>query len=137
MALRDGILRRPAFEARVSRAENDALQPAVAGDQIERRSQKRPIVFVGLRIEQMNARDIAFAALGGIQSAGAAHRQKLRAHALPLQFSQQVIERDAVAADHHQIGQLQIAAQKLDVDDGRRPERSLRAGRWWRSRRRG
>ena len=81
---RDGILRRPAFEARVSRTEDDALQAAVTGDEIERRSQERPIVFVGLRIEQMDARDIAFAALGGIQSSGAAHGEKLRAHALPL-----------------------------------------------------
>ena len=114
---RDGLLRRPAFETRVSRAEDDALQAAVAGNELKRRSQERPIVFVGLRIEQVDARDIAFAALGGIQSGGAAHGEKLRAHALPLQFSQQVIESDAVAADHDQIGQLQFAAEKLDVDD--------------------
>ena len=65
----------------------------------------------------MDARDIAFAALGGVQSGRAADGEKLRAHALPLQLAQQVIEADAVAADHDQIGQLQFAAQKLDVDD--------------------
>ena len=63
----------------------------------------------------MDARDIAFAALGGIQSRRAAHGEKLRAHALPLQFAEQVIESDAVAADHDEIGQLQFAAQKLDA----------------------
>ena len=110
---------------------------AVTGNQIQRRSQKRPIVFVGLRIEQVDARDIAFAALGGIQSGGAADGEKLRAHALLLQFAKQVIETDAVAADHDEIGQLQIAAEQLDLDDAFRPRRSPRAGRSSRSRRRG
>ena len=90
---------------------------AVAGDKVERRSEKRPIVLVGLRIEQVDARDIAFAALGGVQSCGAADGEKLRAHASLLQFAEQVVEPDAVAADHDEIGQLQFAAEKLHVDD--------------------
>ncbi len=64
----------------------------------------------------MDSRHIAFATLGGVQSCRAADREKLGAHALLLQLAEQVVEADAVAADHHEIGQLQLSAEKLNVD---------------------
>src|SRR6202034_2246702 len=108
----DRIVRRPAFEARVPMAKNDALQTAVTWNEIELRREERPVVFAGNRGEQVDAGQIAFAAHGGIQTAGAADGKKLRAHALPVEFSEQIIESDAVAADDDEIGQLQIAAEK-------------------------
>ena len=85
----------------------------------------------------MDAREIAFTALGGVQSRRAADGEKLRAHALLLQLAEQVVEADAVAADHDEIGQLQLAAEQLNVDERARLRRSPRAGRSSRNRRRG
>ena len=68
----------------------------------------------------MDARDITFAAPGGVQSCRAADREKLGAHALLLQLAKQIVEADAVAPDHHEVGQLQVAAEKLNVDEGAR-----------------
>ncbi len=66
---RDGVMPRFAFESCVSVAKDDALQAAVSSDKLKLRSKERLIVFVRLRIEQVDASDIAFAALGGLQSA--------------------------------------------------------------------
>ncbi len=115
---RYGLLDGPAFETRVAGPEDDALQAAVAGNEFEVGSEERPVVFVGLRIEQVNAGDIAFAAFGRVEAAGAAYGKKLRADAVLLQFAEEVVEPNALAADDDEIGQLKVAAQKLDADDG-------------------
>ncbi len=74
----------------------------------------------------MDSREITFAALGGIQSCRAAHREKLGARAAAvLQFPQQVVEADAVAPDHDELGELQLTAEKLNVDDGSRMDNLL------------
>jgi hypothetical protein len=65
----------------------------------------------------MNAGCVALAAPGGFQSCHAPHRQKLGADPLLLKYTQQVVKRDAVTADHHQIGQLQIPPEKLHLND--------------------
>src|SRR6185436_14790756 len=98
-------------------AEDHTLRAAVAFDQGQRRREERTVVLVALRIEEMDAGEIALAAGGGIEPRAAAHRQELRADAAPLQLAEQVVEADAVAADDHQIRELQLAAEQLHVDD--------------------
>ena len=65
----------------------------------------------------MDSCDITLAALGGVQPRRAADREELGVHALLLQFAEQVVQADAVTANHHQVGQLQIPAEQLDVDE--------------------
>ena len=122
----DGLSRHPAFEACVAAPESNALQTAIAGDEGQRRCEKRSIVLIGRWIQQVDSREITFAALGGIQSCRAAHREKLGAgDAAVVQFPQQVVEADAVAPDHHKVGQLQLPAEKLNVDEGSRVDNLL------------
>src|SRR5579862_426795 len=66
----------------------------------------------------MDSRHITFATPGSVQSRRAAHSEKLRVHALLLQFAEQVVEADTVAPDHHEVCQLQLPAEKLNVDEG-------------------
>ena len=56
--------RRRALGLDIAAAEYDALQPTVAGDQLHGFGEERTVVCVGLRIEEMDARKIALAALG-------------------------------------------------------------------------
>src|SRR6516162_6343761 len=65
----------------------------------------------------MNASCVALAALGGLQSCGASHCQKLGAYTLLLKHAQQVVESNAVASHHHQIGEMQIPPEKLHLND--------------------
>ena len=67
-------------------------------------------------IEQMHAGDVAFAALGRLESGHAADGEELRSHTALLQLAEQVVEADAVAADDDEIGQLQLAIEQLHGD---------------------
>ena len=51
------------LEPRVAGAEHHALQPAVAGDQLQLGRQERAVVLVGRRVEQVDAGQVALAAL--------------------------------------------------------------------------
>ena len=64
--VRDGVVRGFTFKTCVSRAEDNTLQTSITRNELKRRSQKWPIVFVVFRIQQMNTREIAFAALSCI-----------------------------------------------------------------------
>ena len=114
----DGILRRASFEACVATAEDDTLQTAVTRNKFEFRGDERPIVFIGFRIEKMNTGKIAFPSPGRIQSRRAANGNELGPNPLELEFPQQIIQRNAVAADHDEIRQLKTAAQQLHLKDG-------------------
>src|SRR6202011_113880 len=79
----------------------------------------------GLRIQEVDARHITFAAPGGVQSGRAAHGEKLGAPASLLQLAEQVVEANAVAPDHHQVSQLQPPSEKLDLDESARRDNLL------------
>ena len=64
--------------------EGYALQPAIAGDQLHLRREERAIVLIALRIQQMDARHIAFAAPGGFQPRQTADGEELGSHTTPL-----------------------------------------------------
>src|SRR5262249_57645618 len=98
------LLRRFALEAYVTLTEDDALDAAITGNQLQARTQKRQVVLVGFWIEQVDACNIAFASLGSVQPCGAAHGEELGSHAALLQHSKQVVEADAVAANYDEIG---------------------------------
>ncbi len=84
---RDGVARGPAFEARVAAAEHDALHASVAGHEIHRVGQKRAIVFTRLQIQEVNARDVAFAAFRRFEPGRAAHSEELRPDTALLKFT--------------------------------------------------
>src|SRR5262245_14594690 len=65
----------------------------------------------------MNACDVAFTTLGGFEPGKAADGDELRSHAAFLQFAKEVVEADAVAADHDEIRELQLATEQLHGDD--------------------
>ena len=72
------ILRVQAFETFVAGTKHDALHPPPARHQFKPIGEKRRVVALGLLVEQMDRREIAFAALGRRQPAEAADRD--RAH---------------------------------------------------------
>src|SRR4051812_45654490 len=58
----DGVLRAVTFETLVTLAEHDALHPPPAWDELESFDEVRRIVGLALVVEQMDRRQIAFAA---------------------------------------------------------------------------
>ena len=99
--------------------KDHALQASVSGNQNQTGAEVRTVVLAGAWIQQMHPSQIAFAAPDGIESRGRADRQEFRAESRLLQPTQQMIQPDAMAADHDQIGQRQVAAQQLDLNDRR------------------
>ena len=59
----------------------------------------------------MNAGQIAFAPPSGVQTARRSDGQELGMKPSLLHLAEEVIQPHAVAADDHQIGRLEIAAQ--------------------------
>lgn len=78
---RDRLLRGPAFEPLVALPEDDALLAAVAVDEVQRRREKRTVILIADRVEQMDASDVALAAHRRVESRRAADREKPGAHA--------------------------------------------------------
>ena len=113
---RDRVGGRPSFEARVALAKHDALQSPVAGNQRERRREERAVVVTALRVEQMDAGDVALAALGGFESGQAADGEELRSHTDLVHLAEQEIEPDAMAADHDEVRKLQLPPEQLHAD---------------------
>src|SRR5205085_6638289 len=89
---RDRFARGPAHETRIAVTEDDSLKAAIAGYEIQAGRQKWSVVLTGLRIEQVNACRIAFAALRRFQPSQAAHSEKLAAHATPVQFAYEEVK---------------------------------------------
>src|SRR5207245_10241977 len=103
--------------AGAARAVNDALEPAVARQQLQLGRQEWPVVRVGSRVQEVNAGQVALAAPGGIQATRAADRQRLGPVPLLLQPAKEVIESHAVAADDDEIRRPQPAAEQMYVHD--------------------
>jgi hypothetical protein len=66
----------------------------------------------------MNPGQIAFAAFGRHQPAGAAHGERFHTHTLPLQQPDQPVQPNAMTADHHEVGGLQPRADQAHRDLG-------------------
>ena len=64
----------------------------------------------------MDAGDITFAALGRLESGKAADGHELRTDALLFQLAEQIVEADAVTADHNQVCEPQTPAQQPHRD---------------------
>ena len=59
----------------------------------------------------MDTRHIALTTPGGFEPRRASDGEEFRADAPLLQLAQQIVEANAVASDHDEIGQLQILAE--------------------------
>src|SRR5581483_11761106 len=64
----------------------------------------------------MDAGHVALAALCRREAAGAADREELAAKPLLIALAQQVVEPDAVAADHHQVCRPQTVTEQMNLD---------------------
>ena len=107
-------------EARVVGAVHDALHAPPALDEFEAFAQKRPVVGSGLVVEQMDGREVAFAALRRRQSAEAADRDDARAQARAGERRDDEVEPGAMAADDDEIGRAHMRREQRDVDRGAR-----------------
>src|SRR5580765_9031688 len=68
----------------------------------------------------MNARDVAFAAFRRFEPGRASHRQTLRPDTALLKLTHQIIEADAVASDHDEVGQLKLVAEHTHINQSSR-----------------
>src|SRR5262249_49145272 len=100
-------------ETRVALAKHDPLQAAVAWNQKQSVAEKRPVVRVGLRVEQVNACQVALAPTRGRESAGAADGEKLASPAGLLQTAPHVLQADAVAANDDHVGGLHALRKQM------------------------
>jgi hypothetical protein len=98
---------RRALESLVSRSIDNPLHPAVTADQFQFGGQERLVVTIRPRVQQMDPGQIALAAPRRLQPPGRSDRQELGPQMPLLELPQQVVQPDAVAADHHQIGDSQ------------------------------
>ena len=103
---RHGFFHRMVFEARVARAEYDTLQAAITGHQFQLFGQKGTIVLPTRGIHEMDAGDVALAALRRRKAARASDVQRLDRDALQHQASDQQIQTDAMTADHDKVRRL-------------------------------
>src|SRR5262249_54062235 len=98
-------------EAGIILAENDSLQPTIAGHEFQFGRQKWPVVFAALGVEQMDRCDITLATFSRGKSAGAAHIKGLHRYAFAPRPGYEHYEANTMAADHDEIGQLRLAKQ--------------------------
>src|SRR5439155_10273799 len=96
------------LEAGVARSIDNPLEAPVARKQEKVLGQIGPIVGIGLRMQQMHAGQIAFAAPGGQQATRAADREKLGPEAAFLQDSKEIIQAGTVTANEHQVRGLKF-----------------------------
>src|SRR4029077_12857376 len=108
---RDNVFERLALKASVANTVDDTLQAAISGYQLQRRGQKRSVIFTGFGIHQMNRSDIALAALGRREPPGAADIQRFYRNRIGVQPVDQYVEADTMTTDHHEIGKVSPADQ--------------------------
>ncbi len=95
-----GLRNASALKACITAAEEEALEPAVAGNKHQVGAQKRPVILVRLGVQQMDPGHITLSTARCHQSSAAANSQELTAEAPFLHSAQQIVEADAVTADY-------------------------------------
>ena len=109
-----------ASKARIIRAMHDPLHAPPSLDQFQPFAQERPVVCLGLVIEEMNGREIAFAALGRSQTAETAHRDDAHLMSGRHQGARDKIKPRAMAADDGEVRHAQGLAEQGHLDCGAR-----------------
>ena len=71
-----------------------------------------------MRIEQVNARQVAFLTPCGLEARCGSHGQELCAESKVLQLAEEEIEPYAVTSDDHQIGHWPVSGKQLHLDRG-------------------
>ena len=102
-----------AGKARVVLAIDDPLHAPIAGDQRHGLGHQVTVVLAGRRIHQMDARDVAFAALAAARPPMLPTYSDFARKPLPQQLSDEKVETDAMAADDHEIGGLEPLPEQL------------------------
>ena len=125
-------LRAQAFEARIAGAKHDALHPPPARHQFETVGEEWRIVGLGVLVEQMDRRQIAFAALGRRQAAEAADRDRAHGQACARERRRDQIEPGAVAADDDEIRHPHMWREQRHLGISPRPASDRRAHRCFR-----
>ena len=111
----------PALEPRVARAEDDALQPPVAGHQLQPGGEERAVVLAGRRVQQVDAGQVALAALRGRQPARAADGEQLAAQPLLARAGRAAGRARRSGCRSRRGRPAAAAADQLDLDRRRRP----------------
>ena len=119
----DCVVSRPPLEARIAGPKHHALRAAVSGHELEGRCQKRPVVFACPWIEQVNASDVALAALRRSEPAETADRDRAHEQPVPRKLCHHQIEPGTMAADDDQIRHAHMRREQRDL--GLRASRHL------------
>src|SRR5262249_34736005 len=104
--LADPLFRSLPLEARIAAPENDPLHPAVSRDELEAWSDEGSVVGVRLRIEEMDAGEVALSAAYGGESSLAADRNELAGDPARAQAAEEHVKTQTMAADDDQIDRL-------------------------------
>src|SRR5207302_990698 len=98
------------FKTSIPPAEDNALKATIAGNKHQVIAYIRAVIDVRLRVQQVDAGDIALPTTRCHHSAGAANSQEFAAEAAFVHPAQEIVEADTVATDDHEIRRLQAAA---------------------------
>ena len=109
---------RDAFEPRVAGTKDKTLHPPPAGHQREAGREQMFVVEAGRRIDEMDRRQIAFAAACRGNAAEAADGDGARAKAPLGQRADHDVERDIVAAHDDEVGRALGLADQRDLGRG-------------------